>query len=391
MNFDPDPGAEAFRVEVDAFFAEHVTGAVIERAHTTGTLHDWGLHRALAERGWLAAGWPVEYGGQARSVQELAVLDDAVARTGAPVDGWGTSDLVAQTLAIVGSEEQKRSIIPLVLSGEVVICLGYSERDSGSDVAAAKTEAVRDGDEWRINGSKMFTTLAQEASYVFLLTRTNRDVPKHRGLTMFVVPMDAVGVEIRAIETLGGERTNVTFYNDVRVADTARVGAVDAGWDVMKVALAFERRPTAHGSAVRLLAQVEQWVRSAIDGSGRPLIEDPSVRERLARVAVDNAVGEMLKERMSWVTQCGGLPVVEGSMAKLWTSEALQRASGEFLDALGPEGVLQHGEDGAPVEGWVEQAWRHATATTIYAGTSEIQRSIIAERRLGLPRGRPPG
>jgi len=228
----------------------------------------------------------------------------------------------------------------------------------------------------------MFTTLAHESAYVFLLTRTNTAVPKHRGLTMFLVPMDSPGIEVQAMRTLGGERTNVTFYNDVRVPDSARVGEVDGGWDVMAVALAFERQPAASGETRRLFERTLVWARD----SGR--IDDPVARDRLARVAVDIEVGRLLGGRTASRAMQGELPVVEGSMAKLFGSEAFQRAASDLLDLIGAEGVLQHGERGAPVEGWVEHAYRHAVVTTIYAGVSEIQRSIIAERGLGLPRSR---
>jgi hypothetical protein len=199
---------------------------------------------------------------------------------------------------------------------------------------------------------------------------------------MFLVPLDAPGVEVRPIHTLGGERTNVSFYSDVRIPDSTRVGDVNGGWQVMTVALAFERNPTANGEAIRMFERVGGWARAT--GAAR----DPWVRERLARVAVDNEVGRLLAYRMAWVTASGELPIVEGSMAKLFATEAFQRASGDLLDLLGPEGLLQHGERDAAAEGWVEHAFRHAVVTTIYAGSSEIQRSIIAERGLGLPRAR---
>lgn len=382
LDFALGERAEAFRAEVRAFFAEHMTDEVADRVHETGTIHDWSLHRALAERGWLAASWPRDVGGQERDPFEMVAFDEEVARAGAPMDGWGTTELVARTIAIAGSEQQRREIIPRVLRGEILVSLGYSEPDAGSDVASVTTRAARDGDEWVVNGQKMFTTMAHEAHYVFLLTRTDASLPKHRGLTMFLVPLDAPGVEIRAVHTLGGERTNVTFYNDVRIPDSARVGEVNGGWEVMTVALAFERNPTANGEAIRLLDRVTGWARAT------GALDDASVRARMARVAIDNEVGRLLAYRMAWVSAQGELPIVEGSMAKLFATEAFQRASADLLDLLGPEAVLQRGAPGAPAGGWVEHAFRHAVVTTIYAGSSEIQRSIIAERGLGLPRSR---
>ena len=266
--------------------------------------------------------------------------------------------------------------------------MGYSEPDSGSDVAAAKTRAVRDGDEWVINGQKMFTSLAEEAAYVFLLTRTNTEVPKHQGLTMFLVPFDTPGIEIHEIKTLGGERTNVTYYNEVRVPDSARVGEVDGGWKVMTVAMTFERDV---GSAwvTRVLERAIAWACSATDDRGGRVIEDPLARERLAGIAIDNEVSRLLSLRTNWINARNELPGVEGSMTKLFCSEAFQRATSELLDLMGPAGVLQQGAEAAAANGWIEHDYRFSTVTTIYGGTNEIQRSIIAERHLGLPRSRP--
>jgi alkylation response protein AidB-like acyl-CoA dehydrogenase len=372
-----------FRREVRAFLAEHCTAEVIARAHETGTMHDWSLHRALGARGWLAPELPVEAGGQGRDPWDVHVMNEELARAGAPIDGRGVSILVAHVLSSAGTQQQRDEIVPQILAGEVLCCLGYSEPDSGSDVAAARLRAVRDGNEWVINGQKMFTTLAHEAKYVFLLTRTNPDVAKRRGLTMFLVPMVTPGIEITPIRTIDGERTNVTFYTDVRVTDDCRVGEVDGGWDVMTFALAFERSPTMVGQLDRLVRRFVEWAR----GQGG-VLERASVWRRLSRVIVDVEVGRLLGMQMIAVVARGDLPTVEGSMAKLYSSEAQTRGASDLVDALGIEGVLQPGMDGAPADGWIEHAYRHAQVETIRAGTSEIQRSIIAERGLGLPRSR---
>ncbi|HEV2993219.1 MAG TPA: acyl-CoA dehydrogenase [Acidimicrobiia bacterium] len=376
-----DPPPCGFRAEVRAALAEACTDDVLERVAATGTVHDWGLHRALAGRGLLGAGWPVEWGGADRDEHDVLALWEELERAGAPADGWGTTELVARTLALVGTDEQRRRVIPSFLAGDILVCLGYSEPDSGSDVAAATTRATRDGDDWVINGQKMFTTLAHEAAYVFLLTRTNTEAPKHRGLTMFLVPMDRPGIEITPVRTLSGERTNITYYSDVRVPDACRVGDVDGGWDVMRVALAFERRPTMVGELDRLLRRFLGWARGRADA-----LERPTVRARVARGWIDLEAGRRLSERMAAVAAGGELPIVEGSVAKLWSSEALVRAAAALLDTLGAEGVLALGAPGAPADGAVELLHRHAQVTTIRAGTSEIQRTIIAERGLGLPR-----
>jgi alkylation response protein AidB-like acyl-CoA dehydrogenase len=377
----PHDEASGFRAEVRTFLADACSDDLIERVYASGTVHDWAFHRAVAERGWLAAGWAPEWGGQGRDDHEVLALWEELERVGAPTDGWGTSELVAHTLALAGTPEQQRDIVPRVLRGEILICLGYSEPDSGSDVAAASTRAERDGADWVINGQKMFTTLAHEASYVFLLTRTNREASKHRGLTMFLVPMDLPGIEITPIHTVSGERTNITYYTDVRVPDACRVGEIDGGWNVMTVALAFERNPTMVGELARLLRQFVGWARTRPD-----VLDRPKVRERLALATIDLQAGRLLSERMSDLAARGELPIVEGSIAKLYSSEALVRTAASLVDTLGVDGILTPGGRDAPAGGWVEAMHRHAQVTTIRAGTSEIQRTIIAERGLGLPR-----
>jgi alkylation response protein AidB-like acyl-CoA dehydrogenase len=233
----------------------------------------------------------------------------------------------------------------------------------------------------------MFTTMAHEAQYVFLLTRSNPEAPKHKGLTMFLVPMDTPGIEITPVETVGGERTNITFYNGVRVPDTARVGDVDDGWSVMHAALVYERTSANWGEPNHLVESVAGWAREpGVDGS-RPF-DDPEVRAVLARATTELEVGRLLLFRAAWLSSRGEMPQVEGSMAKLHITEAFVRASGELLHLLGPAGLLPGSEPGSVRRGLVEHAFRHAVVTTIYGGSSEVQREIIAGRALGLPRNR---
>ena len=382
---------EAYRAEVREFLGEHVTEDVIERAHHTGTIHDHGLHKAMAEAGWISAGWPAEFGGQGRSPLEMNALTEEMYLSGAPVDGIGVASLVAHTLLIEGTDWQKRTIIPEILNGTALCSLGYSEPDAGSDVASVVTRAVRDGDEWTITGQKMFTTMAHEAKYVFLLTRTNTEVAKHKGLTMFVLPMDTPGVSITPVHTMGGERTNITYYDDVKVDDKYRVGEVDGGWAVMMTALVFERNSSWYGEQVRLLDHALTWARATPSPSGGLMIEDPLVRERLARVAVGNEISNLLGWRAAWMAAEGTLPGVEGTMAKLFTTEHYRWAGGELVDALGADGIRRHGDPTAGPDiahGWIEAIFRHCQVTTIYGGTSEVLRGIIAERGLQLPRNR---
>jgi alkylation response protein AidB-like acyl-CoA dehydrogenase len=358
--------------------------------YTSGTHHTPDLHHLLAQEGILGAGWPPEYGGSETDPGYARAVLDAVSDAGLYADGWATTNMVIRTIRLVGSEEQKEGIIADALRGDVLIALGYSEPDSGSDVAAAKTRAVRDVEEWVISGQKMFTSTAQSCSHVFVLARTNLDVPKHKGLTMFLVPTDAEGFELQPIYTLGGQRTNATFYADVRVPDSMRIGAVDEGWRVMRVALVYERGGGGRGSAGPTLAeQVAAWAMSTNRTDGSSYYDAPGNKERLARIAIDDEVARLLALRVSWMHQMGELPGVEGSMAKLFFSEADQRHYSELVDMLGPAGVLQPGVNGAPLDGELEHHFRSTVVGTIYGGASEIQREIIAEGRLGLPRNRP--
>jgi alkylation response protein AidB-like acyl-CoA dehydrogenase len=385
MDFRENPAAAAFRSEVRAFLREHWTperAAALESDPDRGT-HDWDLHRAVAERGWLRAAMPLRLGGQGRGPEELAALFQEFEFAGAPYDGMSIAMTVSSVIAQVGNDFHKAQVIPRVLAGDAILCMGYSEPGAGSDVAAAQTRAVRDGSGWRISGQKMWTSLAEEADWVLLLTRTDPDVAKHKGLTFFLVPMDLPGIDVQPIRTLSGKRTNATYYDDVQIDDRWRLGEIDGGWTVMTVALAYERGVMGGISeGVRLLERALAQARE----SGR--IAEPGVRERLVRTAIDNEVAGLLGARAAWVAATGALPGLEGSEAKMFATEAFTKASSWFVDLCGPAGVLQHGAPGAPQDGFLEHAWRYATVTTIFGGTAEIQRNTIAERMLGLPRAR---
>ncbi len=358
--------------------------------HRSGDYHTAELHRRLARDGWLGAGWPEEYGGTTNSPALAAAIHEEIAALGIHEDGWSTTDMVCKTLLHVGSEEQKKHYVGGALAGEVVIVLGYTEPDSGSDIAAAKCRADRDGDTWRINGQKMFTSTAHLATHVFLLTRSDFAAAKHAGLTVFLVPLDASGVEIQPTHTVGGQRTNTTFYTDVRLPDTARVGETEHGWDVMGVALVYERGGSSgNGTGAGLADRVAGWCQEAERPDGTKVFDDPTVQERLARIAIESEVARLLGHRVGWVSSQGGMPGVEGSMAKLYNSEAKQRHYAAMQDILGAEAVLTHQAPGAVLAGAVDTAARYAIVGTIYGGTSEIQREIVAQRRLGLPRNRP--
>ena len=377
------------RQAAQSWLDTHVRPEWADEQYRSGTHHTEALHQQLAGDGILGAGWPPEYGGSDTDPDFARAVLDAVAGSGLYGDGWATTNMVIRTIRHSGTEAQKKAIIAGALRGEILIALGYSEPDSGSDVAAAKTRAVKDGDEWVIDGQKMFTSTAQSCSHIFVLARTNTDVPKHKGLTMFLVPTDTPGFELQPIYTLGGQRTNATFYSDLRVPDSMRIGGIDEGWRVMRVALVFERGGGRVSAGPTLAERAAAWAMSTERADGSTYYDDPVNRERLARIAIEGEVGRLLELRVRWMNAAGELPGLEGSMAKLFNSEAAQRHYGELVDMLGSAGVLQPGADGAPLNGDLEAHFRSTVVGTIYGGASEIQRDIIAQGRLGLPRNRP--
>jgi alkylation response protein AidB-like acyl-CoA dehydrogenase len=378
-----------YRQQAREWVATYVDQAWAEQQRVSGSYHTPALHALLAEQGWLGAGWPAEYGGTGNDPDMAAALFQEIDAAGLHMDGWATTNMIARTLLHTATEEQKAEIVGGVLRGEIIIVLGYTEPDSGSDVAAAKTRSERDGEEWLINGQKMFTSTAHLGTHVFMLTRSNLEVSKHKGLTTFLVPLDSPGVEVRAIHTLGGQRTNATFYSDVRVPDSARIGPVDGGWGVMHVALVFERGGGGgRRSGPTLAERVAQWAKSARREDGTRVYDDPSVKERLARVAVEAEVARLLGLRTAWIASTGGLPGTEGSSAKLFNAESLQRQHWDLLEILGAEAVLRREAGDAPLNAAVEEDFRRGVVGTIYGGSSEIMREIVSERVLGLPRSR---
>lgn len=368
MDFSSSPAAEALRVDARRFLAEHLTPELEDRVYRTGVSHDEEFARRLAERGWIAPD----------SLDPFAVkaLDDELARAEAPIYAVATTMMVAQVIRAVGSEELQAEILPQAERGEVTIALGMSEPEAGSDVAAVQTRARWDGSHWIIDGQKMFTTNGHVTDYVFLLTRTNPDVPRHRGLTTFLVPLDRPGIEVQAVHTLSGERTNITFYDGVQVEDRWRIGDVDAGWSALMLSLQDEHSASFSGHLARLLEAAE----------GCADLSRPDVRQRLARWATELEVAQLLEARTTWMEANGMVPVVEGPMAKLFTTEAIVRAAEDIAEMVGPDGLRSRSDPTALASGRIEHARRFSLGTTIYAGTSEIQRNIIAQHGCGLPR-----
>jgi alkylation response protein AidB-like acyl-CoA dehydrogenase len=294
--------------------------------------------------------------------------------------------LPANAIRATGSPELKARILPGVAAGETLICLGYTEPAGGSDVFACATRSQRDGDEWIVNGQKIFTTFAHLADYCFLLTRSQPGSAGPRGLTMLLVPLDSPGIEIQAVHTVGHERTNIVFYNDVRVADANRVGEAHEGFAVMRAALEAEQN-VAPASRTGLVAKdALEFARTHRGADGAELINDVLVRERLARMAMEAEVADLLGLRAAFLDAEGEKT---GPVSALFGPESYVRASAAAIDIAGTAGMLDWTDPQSAVDGSLDAHYRSVVATTIYGGSSEVLRSLIVENRLGFPRSRP--
>jgi 3-oxochol-4-en-24-oyl-CoA dehydrogenase len=346
--------------------------------------HDWDVHRALGKAGFLFPNWPEKWGGRDADADSSRACRNVSAELGWAGLAGGVTGMAGALVQAVGVPELQNEVLLGFARGDFTSCLGFTEPSGGSDVFAAKTRAVRDGDEWVINGQKMFTSGADLADYVLLLTRTDPDVPKHKGLTLFLVPLKVPGVEIQPVHTFMDERTNATFYADVRIPDRYRLGEVNGGVKVMSVALSMEQSGSHYHHQMRKMVDaVLDWARGETR-DGKLLIEHPSTLSRLAKVYTRAAISEALSARVLGMKLAGEPDVAYGPASKVFTTEAFIADSADLLDLSSPASLVR-GKDGLGV---VEIGYRHSTATSVYGGTSEVLRSMVAERRLGLPRSR---
>jgi alkylation response protein AidB-like acyl-CoA dehydrogenase len=384
MEFAWGPEIEALRDEIRAFLVQHLPPALEEELYLSGVAHDEDFARALGARNWIAPEWPRD-GFDVLDPLSVHVLGEELTKADAPTIAVSTSMMVARVLAAVGSEELKAEILPKVVRGELIIALGMSEPEAGSDVAAVQTRARPVDGGWVIDGQKMFTTNGHLADYVFLLVRTDPASERHRGLTTFLVPLRTEGFEAQAVFTMSGERTNITFYGSMFLEDHWRISEVGAGWHSLMLALQDEHSAGFSPHLDRLLERTEQWAATPGPDGTVPLARE-DVRRRLVRAAADLEVAQLLEVRSTWMESVGEVPVTEGPMSKLASTEAMVRHAEALTAMVGPDALRSRLDPTALEGGLIEHALRHSLGMTIYGGTSEIQRNIIAQRRCGLPR-----
>jgi alkylation response protein AidB-like acyl-CoA dehydrogenase len=342
----------------------------------------------MGKDGWLTLGWPKEHGGQGRGAIEQFIFWDETYRARAPLP-LITVNTVGPTLMKHGSEAQKAELLPRIRDGELLVGIGYTEPGAGTDLASLQTRAVRDGDHYVVNGQKIFTTHAQDAEYIWLAARTDPDAPKHKGISILLVPTDSPGFSCTPIRTIGGEMTNATYFQDVRVPASALVGAENQGWSLITNQLNLERITLAMpGPADRLLDDAWTFAGKHDAPGGGRLIDEPWVQHNLARAYAKLEALRVLNWRSAWLIDQGAPAMADASAVKVFGTELLIEIYRLLLEIAGPAGTLRQGEPGALFGGLLEQAYRGAMVNTFGGGVNEVQRDIIAMAGLGLPRSR---
>jgi alkylation response protein AidB-like acyl-CoA dehydrogenase len=342
--------------------------------------------KQMAADGWLGIGWPKEYGGQGLGPIEQYIFFDESMRAGAPVPML-TINTVGPTIMDFGTQAQKDFFLPKILAGDIHFCIGYTEPESGTDLASLQTRAVRDGDEYVINGQKIYTSLAGGADYIWLATRTDPDVAKHKGISMFIVPMDTPGIKVVPMHLLGDHNINYTFYEDVRVPAANLVGGENQGWSLITNQLNHERVTLCSSGIIeRALDDVRSWAQNTKLADGRRVIDQEWVQVHLARVFARLEFLKLINWKVAWTATQGHLDVADASTTKVFGTEFYMEAFRLMLEVVGQAGYLVRDSPDAVLAGRLEMYARSLVILTFGGGTNEIQRDLIAIFGLGLPR-----
>ncbi|HIE16578.1 MAG TPA: acyl-CoA dehydrogenase [Dehalococcoidia bacterium] len=396
MDFSFSEEEEQFRQEVRLWLKREIPARWFELdpGMWEETEESWAIsrefQRKLGQKGWLAPAYPKEYGGLELSHTKRLILAEELAYNRAPVsvEVEITVNWVAPTIMLFGTEKQKKDYITRVARGEIIFCLGYSEPDAGSDLAALQTRAVEVGDEYVINGQKIWCSYGHLADYCWLAARTDPDAPKHKGISMFIVDMKTPGITIRPlINILNHHSFNEVFFDDVRIPKENLVGQKNNGWYQLVIALDFER--SSIGVAARQQRIIEELVQYAKETkrNGEPISNDPLVRNELAGIAVENEVLRMMCYRIAWMYSKNLHPSYESSMTMVFASEVTRRLANVGMRILGHYGQLDRDSKWAPLQGRIMRMYLSSLSIGVGGGSNEIQRNIIAMRGLGLPRG----
>ena len=388
MDFAIADDERSFRQEIRDFLATELTQDAVREAQSEERISTAGREfiRKLGERRWISLTWPKEWGGQDRPAMDRFVLNDELIYAEAP-GAVGTNVggcIVAPTLLMYGTEEQKQEFLPSIARGEVDFALGYTEPDAGSDLAGIQTRAEWDGEEYIVSGQKLYSTGAHFADYHWLAARTDPTRPRHAGISLFIVDLRSPGISIRPLSSMMDLRTNVVFYDNVRVPRSRLIGEENQGFAIMSTALALERMFVT-GDLRRvveeLIAHAKRTVRR-----GRRLFDDQSIRRRLASLTTQVEIARLFSYRVAWQLSDGQRPGPEATIVKLYVTELQLRIATAAIEFLGHDGELVPCEPDAPFDGFFERFYRRSIMRNIVGGTSEIMRNVIAQRHLGLPR-----
>jgi len=387
MELDFTPEQKSFREELRDYFAKMMTPKLVGELRGGGEGGGPEFRKAMQQMGrdkLLGVGWPKEHGGQGRTPLEQFIFADEVQTAGFPLP-FLTLNTVGPTLRHYGTEQQKAEFLPKVLAGEIFFAIGYSEPSAGTDLASLQTSAVRDGEEWVINGQKMWTSLADHADYIWLAARTDPSVSKHRGLSMFLIPTSAKGYSRQTVRTMGGVSTNATFYDDVRVSEDALIGGENNGWALITGQLNHERISLMNiGPIRRNLREITEWARETkIDGA--PVMEKPWVRESLAWIYSKIQVLRLMNWKQAWAAQAGQPNLADASAIKVYGSELNMQAYRLMMEITNARAMLGADSAGAVLQGRIESSYRNGLILTFGGGTNEVQRDIIAMAGMGLP------
>ena len=393
MHIAYTPEQEKLRDELRAYFAELMTPEIRDGLSSSDGRGEYGgpdgpyrqVVRQMGKDGWLGIGWPKEYGGQARTMLDQLIFTDEANIAGAPVP-FLTLNTVGPTIMEYGTDEQKEFFLPKILAGELHFSIGYSEPDAGTDLARLTTKAVKDGDEYVINGQKMWTSLIQHADYVWLAVRTDPDAPRHKGLSVVTVPTTAEGFSFTPVRTVTGQTTSQTFYEDVRVPTSALVGDENRGWRLITGQLNRERVALCSAAGIQhSLAQVVEWAKATETPAGGRIIDQQWVQANLGRVHAKVEFLKLINWKIAWgVGQ--GLNPADASATKVFGTEFAIEAYRLLMECLGDEAYVDGDSPGAVLKGRIERMYRSALILTFGGGTNEIQRDIIAMVGLGMPR-----
>ncbi|HIL00822.1 MAG TPA: acyl-CoA dehydrogenase [Myxococcales bacterium] len=388
MHVDYTPEQKELRLKLRDYFGQLMTP---ERRDGIKMLEGGNLFREIVREmgrdGWLGVGWPEEYGGGGLTAIEQLIFFDELRRAGAPLP-FVTLNTVGPALMAHGSEEHKREFLPRILAGEAHFAIGYTEPDAGTDLASLKTSAVREGDEWVINGTKIFTSGADDADYIWLAARTDPDAKKHRGISIFIVDTKLAGFSASPIHTVGGGHTCMSYYENVRVDESMIVGGLNQGWGLITTQLNHERVGLAAfgGIAFKHLDDIVAWAKETCDAAGIRVVDDPRVQLALGEASARLEAMKVMNWRMAWALEQDVLDPAQASAVKVYSTETLIEVYRLLQEVVGVAGALRKGSAGAVLLGALSQEARACQINTFGGGVNEVQREIIAMAGLKMPR-----